>query len=67
MKKVYSAGLVLLILAYSSCGSKSEKTLADYYEANPGQAELTANKKIKERTARENRKRVQYYNSLQHR
>jgi hypothetical protein len=66
MKKAYLSGLVFVVLAMS-CGSKSQKTLADYYEAHPGQTELTATKHVKARTKTDNRERVKYYNSIQHR
>jgi hypothetical protein len=55
------------ILGLSSCNNKSQKTLADYYEDHPGKSEMTATRNVKGRTVRENRKRVQYYNSIQHR
>jgi len=67
MKKRFMFGTLILLFLASSCARKGQKTLADYYEQNPGQAELTSDKRVKARTARENRKRNQYFNSLQHR
>lgn len=67
MRTVYFALIGFVALSASSCASKAQVTLADYYEDNPGQAKLTADKRIRARTAKENKKRVAYYNSIQHR
>jgi hypothetical protein len=67
MKNLLLFGSLLLMVFASSCARKSQKTLADYYEQHPGQSQLTPDKRVKARTARENRKRNEYYNSLQHR
>ena len=67
MRTVYFAVIAFVALSAASCASKAQVTLADYYESNPGQAQQTADKRIKARTAKENKKRVAYYNSIQHR
>jgi len=67
MKKLLVLGILLATVWVSSCASKAQKTLADYYEQHPGQSQLTPDKRVKARTARENRKRSEYYNSIQHR
>jgi hypothetical protein len=67
MRTAYFAVIGFIALSVASCASKAQVTLADYYEANPGQAQMTADKRIKARTAKENKKRVAYYNSIQHR
>lgn len=54
-----------LVWAFASCSASkqpNEVTMLD----RPGQTELTESKHVKKRNAQENRDRVKYYNSLQH-
>ena len=51
-----------------SCAAKQQKTLADYYDATaPKKTELTATKHVRARNVRDNKQRVEYFNSIQHR
>jgi hypothetical protein len=62
MKPIYI--LISISLTTFACGGSAEKkvTLLD----RPNQTELTATKHVKQRNGRENKKRVEYYNSLQY-
>lgn len=51
-----------------SCSGKQQKTLADYYDAEaPRKTELTATRHVRARNVKDNRQRVEYFNSIQHR
>jgi len=56
--------LLFFTVAFASCGSSAERKLSD--ADRPPQAELTATKHVKPRNGRENKKRAEYYNSLQY-
>ena len=62
MKTIYL--IISISLTTFACGGSAEKkvTLLD----RPNQTELTTSKHVKQRTGRENKKRVEYYNSLQY-
>lgn len=55
---------IFIGLAAAGCGGQAERRVA--YVERPGQTELNETKHVKVRSGRENKKRVEYYNSLQY-
>ena len=55
--------LALSFLVFS-CGGKAERKIST--EEHPDGIEFTSYKTVKKRSASDNKKRVNYYNSLQH-
>lgn len=64
MSKGLNFLLLLSFLAFASCGGVAEKKVV--YLDRPGQTEFTQTKHVKLRNGRENKKRQEYYNSLQY-
>jgi hypothetical protein len=64
MNQSFLLKMVIGFSILSACGSSGEKKVASL--ERPGQTQLTDTRHVKQRNGRENRKRVEYYNSLQY-
>jgi len=60
-----SVCIIFLGLAiFCSCGGSAEKKVTSV--ERPDKTELTSSRHVKQRNGRENKKRLEYYNSLQY-
>jgi hypothetical protein len=62
MKPLYIIGISFWLM--SSCGGSAERKVTEVNR--PGETEFTATRHVKKRDGKENKKRYQYYNSLQY-
>jgi hypothetical protein len=57
--------LILGLLAATGCSSRTTRLAR--WDDSPAKTELTATRHVRLRSKQENRQRVEYFNSLQHR
>lgn len=64
MGQFFSLSGFIICLGLFSCGGQAEKKVVVL--ERPGDTEFTQTRHVKNRNGRENKKRVEYYNSLQY-